>query len=89
MLPTPEENETFEEFKEALLDGRQDEFAVVFGRTLLGVVASLEQGLELAAEALEDGRIPEGAPILISEIAVPVKVRVVAEMRPRSLPPAA
>ncbi len=56
-------------------------FAVVCGRRLLGVHSSLEHALKAAADAFGEGALDDGAPILISEIAEPSKLRLVADPR--------
>lgn len=63
----------------ALLEQFSGHFAVLCGKRLLGVCPSLDQALQTATEALSDGLIAEGQPILINEIGTSPGVRVVAE----------
>ncbi len=79
MLTASDETETFDACKTELLASHPGQFALVCGRRLLGVCSSLEDALQQAAVAFDEGRLQDGAPILISEIAEPVRVRVIAE----------
>ena len=81
MLPASEDTRYFDSCKPELIERYAGQFAVVCGRRLVGVYASLEHALRGAAEAFGRGSIEEGAPILISEIAESAKLRVVAEPR--------
>jgi hypothetical protein len=81
MLTAPDEARFFDACKPALLERHAGEFAVVCGRKLLGVHSSLELALKAAGEAFGEGELEDGAPILISEIAEPSRLRVVAEPR--------
>jgi hypothetical protein len=79
----PTEKRTFDARKAELLADHPGQFALVCGQQLVAVCSSLEEGLQLAALAFDAGTIEAGAPILISEIADVVRVRVVAEPRSR------
>lgn len=57
------------------------QFAVVCGRKLVGVHASLELALAAAADAFSQGLLEEGAPILVSEIGATTTLCAVAEPR--------
>jgi hypothetical protein len=81
MLTASDESRFFDSCKPQLLERYAGQFAVVCGRRLIGVHVSLEQALSAAAEAFGDGAFADGAPILISEISEPTRLRVVAEPR--------
>jgi hypothetical protein len=81
MLSTSDEMRFFDSCKPDLMAFHQGEFAVVCGRKLVGVHASLAGALEAAAQAFGAGVLEEGAPILISEIAEHARLRVIAEPR--------
>jgi hypothetical protein len=81
MLSTSDETRFFDSCKPDLLAQHAGQFAVVCGRRLVGVHASLARALEAAAQAFGDGALEEGVPILISEIAEHAKLRVIAEPR--------
>lgn len=71
----------FEPSSPELRERYAGQFAVVCGRRLIGVHASLERALGAAAEAFGRGLLEPGAPVLISEIAEQTRLRVVAEPR--------
>ncbi len=81
MVAAPEETRYFDSCKDALLAQHAGQFAVVCGRRLVTVQGSLDEALSAAAEAFAEGLLQDGAPILITEIADPARVRVVAEPR--------
>ena len=81
MLSAHDESRFFDSCKPQLLERYAGQFAVVCGRRLIGVHTSLEQALRAAADAFGDGRLEDGAPILISEISEETRLRVVAEPR--------
>lgn len=81
MLSASEDVRFFDSQKPQLLERYTGQFAVVCGKKLIGISASLEQALRAAADAFGRGLIEDGAPILISEIAEESKLRVVAEPR--------
>jgi hypothetical protein len=87
MLSANEESRFFDDCRPALLEHYSGQFAVVCGKRLLGVHASLELALQSAADAFSQGLLQDGAPILIDEIGAVPRVRVVAEpkrvVRPR------
>jgi hypothetical protein len=82
MVMAPDAARFFDSCKPRLLEKFAGQFAVVCGRKLLGVHASLELALKAAAEAFDQGAFDDGSPILISEIAEEARLRVVAEPRP-------
>ena len=81
MLPVTEDSAFFDSCKQALLDEHSGKFAVVCGRRLVGVHTSLDMALKAAADAFGDGKLCEGAPVLINEIGEAPRVRVVAQSR--------
>ena len=78
MLEHTDEARVFEAMKEDLLRLYPGRFAVVCRGELLGVYASVDDALLATCRGFGDGGIPDGAPILISEIARTVSVRVMA-----------
>ncbi len=82
MLSANEETAFFDSCRQELLDEHSGKFAVVCGRKLVGVHTSLDMALKAAADAFGDGRLSEGAPVLINEIGEAPSVRVVAQPRP-------
>jgi hypothetical protein len=81
MVSASVETTYFDSCKQDLLDHHAGKFAIVCGRKLFGVHDTLDRALRAAGEAFGDGLLEDGAPILITEIAEPAKVRVVAEPR--------
>jgi hypothetical protein len=71
----------FDVQKPELLERYAGQFAVVCGRKLVGLHASLELALKAAADAFGQGLMEDGAPILISEIGENARLRAVAEPR--------
>ena len=78
MLASTEEVRTFESMKADLLRSCPGGFALIAGRRLLGVFTSVDDAMVAASEAFDAETLPPGAPILISEIAEKVTVRVMA-----------
>ena len=83
MIGAPEERRFFESCKAELLRRFPGHFAVICGRHLLGVYPSLDRALAAVADGFEDCNLPEGTPILITEIAEEVSLRVVASRAAR------
>jgi len=79
MLSAQQETHYFDTCKHALLERYAGQFAVVCGRRLMGVHASLELALKAASDAFSAGGLADGAPILINEIGETPRVRVVAQ----------
>jgi hypothetical protein len=78
MLASTEESRTFDAMKADLLRKCPGGFALIAGRRLLGVFSSVDDAMVAASEAFDGDTLPPGAPILISEIAERVTVRVMA-----------
>ncbi len=78
MLASSEEARTFDSLKSELLRSSPGQFAAVCGKKLLGVFASIDEALQAASDAFDADELPAGAPILITEIADKVNVRVMA-----------
>ena len=78
MLENTDEARVFEAMKEDLLRLYPGRFAVVCGHVLVGVFPSVDDALLATCGVFDDGLLPTGAPILISEIAPTVSVRVMA-----------
>jgi hypothetical protein len=70
----------FERHKPDLVARFPGQFAILLGETLVGVEASLEAALAACADRLEQGALPAGIPILISEIAEAPRLRVSTEL---------
>jgi hypothetical protein len=79
MLSAQEETHFFDTCKQTLLERYAGQFAVVCGRRLIGVHASLDLALKAASDAFSAGFLEDGAPILINEIGEQPKVRVIAQ----------
>ncbi len=78
MLASSEEARTFESLKAELLRSSPGQFAAVCGKKLLGVFSSVDDALQAASDAFDADTLPAGAPILITEIAEKVSLRVMA-----------
>lgn len=78
MLEETDEARVFEAMKEDLLRLYPGRFAVVCGGKLVGVYPSVDDALLATCRVFGDGGLPDRAPILISEIARTVSVRVMA-----------
>jgi hypothetical protein len=88
MLEFTEETRTFESMKDDLLRTFPGRYAVVCGRRLVGVFDSVDEAVVATSQAFAQQELPAGAPILISEIAEKVTVRVMATPAKRSVTPA-
>ena len=73
-----EAQQTFEAMRPDLVRSDPGRFALVCGDSLLGVYSSVDEALFACSRAFDDRTLPEGAPVLISEIAERVSVRVMA-----------
>jgi hypothetical protein len=69
---------TFEAMKDDLLRSFPGQFALVCGRRLVGVFASVDEAMTAASKVFDGDELTAGTPILISEIAVRASVRVLA-----------
>jgi hypothetical protein len=78
MLEATEEARVFESMKDDLLRSHPGHFAVICAGRLLGIFRSVDEALLSTCGVFDDGAIPAGAPILISQIAQNVSVRVMA-----------
>ena len=78
MLASSQEARTFESLKAELLRSSPGQFAAVCGKKLLGVFTSVDEALQAASDAFDADTLPAGAPILITEIAEKVTLRVMA-----------
>jgi hypothetical protein len=79
-----EEQRTFEAMQADLVRSDPGRFAVLCGRELVGVYESVDEALLASSRAFDAGTLPEGAPVLITEIAEEVSVRVMARAYPRT-----
>lgn len=82
-----EEEKAFESMRPELVRTDPGRFAVVCGERLLGIFSSVDRALTEASLAFDKGELPEGTPVLISEIAerASLAVRVLANPAPRAL----
>ena len=78
MLASSQEARTFESLKAELLRSSPGKFAAVCGKKLLGVFTSVDEALQAASDAFDADTLPAGSPILITEIAEKVNLRVMA-----------
>ena len=78
MHAVSEEQKAFEAMKADLLKKHLGWFALVCGARLLGVFESVEEALTACSRAFDAGKLPEGAPVLVTEIAEQVSLRVMA-----------
>ena len=79
-----DEDAGFETPRPDLVRSDRGRFAVVCGAQLLGMFESVDEALAASARAFDAGQLPEGAPVLISELAERVSVQLMA--RPVSRP---
>lgn len=86
MAAAPGDLRLFERLKPDLVKHYPGQFAVICRGRLLGIFESVDDALMTSSQAFDDGSLPEGAAVLISEIADRVSVRVTATPHPR-LPP--
>ena len=84
MLGATDEAAVFESMKDELLRSFPGRFAVICGRRLVGVFASVEEAMGATSRAFDAGQLAAGAPILISEIAEKVTIRVLASPQSRA-----
>lgn len=69
---------TFESMKEELLRTFPGQYALVCGERLMGVYRHVDEAMVAASQLFDDDALAPGTPILISEIAARVSVRVLA-----------
>ncbi|HVZ72621.1 MAG TPA: hypothetical protein VHJ20_09620 [Polyangia bacterium] len=77
---------TFEAMKAQLIRSFPGQYALVCGRRLVGVYASPDDAMMAASRLFESNDLPQGTPILISEIAVQASIRVLATPYRRATP---
>jgi hypothetical protein len=78
-MPVVSDNErVFETLRPELMRSDPGRFAVICRERLLGIYDSVDEALSESSRAFDDGILPDGAPVLISEIAERVSVRVMA-----------
>ena len=80
---------TFEAMKEDLIRSFSGQYALVCGRRLVGVFKHVDDAMGACSRLFDDDALEPGTPILISEIALQVSVRVFATPFKRSVPAAA
>ena len=68
-VPRAGEQSSFESIKPALVRSYPGRFAVVCGPRLLGVYDSVDDAFLASSRAFDGGALPEGAPLLITELA--------------------
>jgi len=68
---------TFESMKADLIRSFPGQFALICGQRLMGVYATLDEAMVATSEAFDE-YLPAGMPVLISEIAEQVSVRITA-----------
>ena len=83
-----EASRTFEAMKLDLLRSFAGQYALVCGQRLMGVYAQVDEAMVAAGRLFDDDDIEPGTPILISEIAARVSVRVMATPLKRADVPA-
>jgi|GEM_PF-1264852 len=78
MKVVSEEQRAFEVLMPGLLRCHPGRFAVLCGQRLLGVFETVDDALLASSREFDAGRLPEGSPVFISEIAEQVSLRVTA-----------
>lgn len=73
-----EELRTFEAMRSDLVRRHPGRFAVVCSSRLLGVYESVDDALLACSRAFDAGGLPDGAPVMVNEIADSAPLRVVA-----------
>jgi hypothetical protein len=79
---------TFEAMKDDLIRSFPGQFALVCGTRLIGVFRHVDEAMGACSRLFDDDELPPGTPILISEIALRVSVRVFATPFRRTAAPA-
>ena len=77
---------TFEAIKEDLLRSFPGQYALVCGQRLVGVFKHVDEAMGACSRLFDDDQLEPGTPILISEIALRVSVRVFATPFRRTAP---
>ncbi|HEY4185647.1 MAG TPA: hypothetical protein VGP07_11285 [Polyangia bacterium] len=73
-----EEQRAFEAMQPELVRSHPGQFAVLCGSGLMGIFETVDEALLASSREFDAGKLPEGAPIFISEIAERVSLRVTA-----------
>lgn len=73
-----EEQKTYDSLRATLLRAHPGKFAVICGKRLLGVHETVDDALVASSRAFDDNELPEGAAVLITEIAEPSSLKVMA-----------
>ena len=79
---------TYEAMKEELLKTFPGQYALVCGQRLAGVFRSADDAMAAAAKLFDQNELPQGTPILITEIAARSSMRVLATPYRRTPAPA-
>jgi hypothetical protein len=79
-----EDQRAFEALMPDLMGGHEGHFAVLCGQRLLGIFETVDEALLASSREFDAGRLPEGTPVFISEIAEQVSLRVTARPYPPS-----
>ena len=82
-----EELKTYDSLRATLLRAHPGKFAVVCGSRLLGVFEGVDDAMLACSRAFDSDELPEGAAVLITEIAEPCSLRVMARPYGRTPPP--
>ena len=69
---------TFEAMKEDLIKSFPGQYALVCGQRLVGVFKHVDDAMGACSRLFDEDQLEPGTPILISEIALQVSVRVFA-----------
>jgi hypothetical protein len=80
---------TFEAMKDDLIRSFPGQYALLCGTRLIGVFKHVDDAMGACSQLFDDDDLPPGTPILISEIAERVSVRVFATPFRRPGAPAA
>jgi len=77
-----EEQRAFEVLQPGLIRSHPGRFAVLCGQRLVGIFETVDEALLATSREFDAGKLPEGAPVFISEIAEKVSLRVTARPFP-------
>jgi len=73
-----QEQRAFEILQPGLMRSHPGRFAVLCGERLVGIFETVDEALLASSREFDAGKLPEGAPVFISEIAERVSLRVTA-----------
>ena len=79
-----EEQRAFEVLQPGLIRSHPGRFAVLCGQRLVGIFETVDEALLASSREFDAGKLPEGSPLFISEIAEKVSLRVTARPFPPS-----